>query len=100
MAGSDNTNKFALMQKRDIPGPAQLVEEFKKIYNTEYKTAYHDLEKHYKLKEENITELLAGMAKVSFRKILNIILFCSSSSKCMLNKVILFIPSMLCLCSM
>jgi hypothetical protein len=64
VAGMENGNKVTLLQKRDIPVPAQLVEEFKKIYNTEYKTAYHDLEHHYKLKEDNITELLAAIAKV------------------------------------
>ncbi|XP_053399414.1 uncharacterized protein LOC128557019 [Mercenaria mercenaria] len=64
--GSENTTKSTILEQRDIPAPGKLVEEFKKIYEIEYKTAYHDLEKHYKLKEENITELLAGIAKEAY----------------------------------
>lgn len=60
------TNKSEILELKDIPTPTKLVEEFKKIHDFEYKNAFHDLEHHYKLKNENITELLAGIARVIF----------------------------------
>lgn len=59
------TNKSEILELKDIPTPTKLVEEFKKIHDFEYKSAFHDLQNHYKLKEESITELLAGIARVT-----------------------------------
>lgn len=52
------------MPIKDFPTANKLVQDFKRIYDMEWKSAFHDLEKQYKLNEEQITELLAGIARV------------------------------------
>ena len=54
----------ALNQKVDGNASFKLASDFKKIYDIEWKTAYHELEKHYKMKEQQITEVLGAIAKV------------------------------------
>lgn len=53
------------MLLKEFPTCNKLVENFKRIRDNEWRSAFHDLEKHYKLSEEVITELLAGIARVS-----------------------------------
>ena len=50
--------------KVDPNASYKLASDFKKIYDTEWKTAYHELQKHYKLQEQQITEVLGAIAKV------------------------------------
>ena len=54
----------ALDKKLDESAPSKLASDFKKIYETEWKSAYHELEKHYKMKDQEITEVLGAIAKV------------------------------------
>ena len=54
----------ALNLKVDPSASYKLVSDFKKIYDTEWKTAYHELEKHQKMHDQQITEVLGAIAKV------------------------------------
>lgn len=63
-AGPDMIGKSQLVILKYFPASEKLIQDFKRIYDMEWRTAYHDLEKHYKLKEDVITELLGGIAKV------------------------------------
>ena len=56
-----------LNQKTDSNASFKLASDFKKIYDTEWKTAYHELEKHYKMQEQQITEVLGAIARVSIK---------------------------------
>ena len=47
--------------------PDKLASDFKKIYDLEWKSAYHELEKHYKMKDQQITEVLGAIARVCWR---------------------------------
>lgn len=58
-------SKGPLVLLKEFPTCNKLVENFKRIRDNEWRSAFHDLEKHYKLSEEVITELLAGIARVS-----------------------------------
>ncbi|KAL4231004.1 hypothetical protein ACF0H5_011377 [Mactra antiquata] len=61
-------------ERRHIPNTNNLVAEFNKIHEFEYRSAFHDLDKHYRVKEENITEFLAAIAKEAYT-------FCQTTSK-------------------
>ena len=47
--------------------PDKLASDFKKIYDLEWKSAYHELEKHYKMKDQQITEVLGAIARVRWK---------------------------------
>jgi len=61
-------SKGHIVPIKDFPTCSKLVEDFKRIYEIEWRSAFHDLEKHHKLNEDVITELLAGIARVSEKR--------------------------------
>ena len=48
----------------NFPSQKELVGEFKKIYDQEWRSTFHDIEKHYRVPEEVVTDILAAIAKV------------------------------------
>ena len=61
--------------------PDKLASDFKKIYDLEWKSAYHELEKHYKMKDQQITEVLGAIARVCRRIKNKIVKYCETIYK-------------------
>ncbi|KAH3833567.1 uncharacterized protein LOC127879538 [Dreissena polymorpha] len=70
----DDASKGPTVTLAAFPEPDKLVDEFRAIHENEWRSAFHDLDKHYKFEEDAITDLLATLAKEAYN-------FCQTEEK-------------------